>query len=132
MKSVTYWLARSEAKDTYFFLINLEVEKNDDDAGFIASVSSLQRSTVTGAGTTEKEAESDALRLFQDMVDHCLSEGTLTKLIGSSNIMQKFDVPFDEMITAINTAIGKLDERQPPTMHERPWLVGNKPQTVSA
>lgn len=87
------WLARRgpelKAGQTLVFVVCIEIEANEDAGhGYVSRLLHLEPGTVLGAGETPDEAEKAALQLFREMVDHCLSKGTLSELVGDSKIME--------------------------------------------
>lgn len=140
-----YWLMRGlEPNKTLLFVINIEIEKNEETetGGYFSRVLSLEPGTVTAWGASFDEADQAVCELFQDMVDHCLTKGTLTELLGKSEIMRKVDFSIDKVINAIET----LEKGQQPRRAgvkssrdaassrnlNRSWLVGSGSQPAFA
>ncbi|MBI1815882.1 MAG: hypothetical protein HYR72_12960 [Deltaproteobacteria bacterium] len=107
-----------EPRRTLVFVVCVEIEKQaspDGEVEYISTVLPLEEGTVISHGSTPDEAESNALTLFQQMVDHALEADQLGELLGDSDVMQRVNVSMEELVESINSIV----ERQISGGHRR-------------
>ena len=107
------------------FLVRVLVEGNDADSTnpFISTIESLEDGCITAHGESPQAAVQNALWLFRETVDQCISDGSLGLLLGDSGIMQEVDAPMEAIKQAVTMIMHRSANGHKPVESDSPFTV---------